>query len=572
MRHVQDEVRSALTKYALLPVAVIALLAMSLAVFYWNRNVVARNAESRELTAGILTETVAAYEEASETIAAAGLDGLQGDARAQQAFYEGFYKAVKIHEEHPAFYLLDADSRLILTNQARVPAYFGAGPGWGVLYRMAQASGQVVEFAQESESGRWDLLVGQAVRKNGSLQGFIVFALPEMELARRIAVPDVHFLLRDPYGYAPLSTLSIFREPLFQKAVPELQQTEGILQLQAQHFYMTSQQILDGAFTIYAFSPVDSYLMQYITGAAVLGGVFLLLVPWILFSVRRETRDKMQAVEDLMTAFGAVKQGNLGYQLDIHTGNEFESIAAEYNRMVKSLQALLVQNEAEARGSVISEIRQLESQFNPHFLFNTLENIKFMVRLEPAAAERMIMELSALLRYSINNTVRQVRLQEDICYLKSYLAIQQQRFGARLCYTEHIAPETLDCRVPKLLLQPVVENAIRYGADAEGQIQVCTTIARLGDVLVITIRDHGLGLRQTELQELQHRLQQGSNDTSHTGLYNVHRRLQLAYGEPYGLTLCCPADGGMEVQLRLPVRTALMEGGNSDAAHHHSRG
>ena len=565
MRRLQDEVRSALTKYALLPVAVIAVLALSLALFYWNRNVVARNAQSRELVAGILTETVTDYEEHSEEIARLGLRGLQGSPAEQQAFYEKFYAQTKIHEEHPEFYLLDAERSLLLTNQPGLPEYFqGTGPGWGVLYRMSLSEGNVVEFAQDHQTGRWDLLVGRAIRQNGRLQGYIVFALPENLLAQSISLPEVHFLLRDAYGYAPLSTLGIFHDVKFQKAVPELQTADGLISLENQRFYVTSQPVLDGAFTIYAFSPVDSYLTQYVTGAAVLGGMFLLMVPLILFSVRRETRDKMQAMEELAAAFAAVKRGQLDYRLDIHTGNEFESIADEYNHMVQSLQELLVQNEAEARVNVVSELRQLEAQFNPHFLFNTLENIKFMIRLEPAAAERMLMALSTLLRYSINNTIRQVRLEEDLSYLKSYLDIQQQRFGARLIYTEKKAPEAMDCIVPKLLLQPVVENAIKYGADAEGKIRLMLEICRREDMLQIAVRDCGPGMEEKSLRELQALLQKPGNASMHMGLYNIHRRLQLLYGQDCGVTIHCPPEGGTVVCMTLPAKSEIGEMKGSD--------
>jgi len=227
--------------------------------------------------------------------------------------------------------------------------------------------------------------------------------------------------------------------------------------------------------------------------------------------------------------------------------------------MVGSLKELMSLNEAEARANVVSELRQLESQFNPHFLFNTLENIKFMIKLEPDTASKMIVALSALLRYSINNTVRQVVLKDDLTYLDNYLVIQQARFGKRLDYQATVADEALTCLVPKLLLQPVVENAIKYGADAQGKITIRAKLQVVDKQLQVEITDKGMGIQPEQLSSLQKLLSQEANDSVHTGIYNIHRRIQLMYGSAYGLTISCPPEGGTRVSMILPVRVTREE-------------
>ena len=552
MRRLQDEFRIALTKYAVVPVVIMALICIILAAFYWSRNVVEVSIDKREQAAQILSEIFTDYEERVDAIDRMDLE--------KQDFYPEFYREINRRGDHPYFYLLDANRNIILASPLhRHENLQSPVRRWGALYRMEQSINTQLEFVQNPDTNQWDLLIGRALHKAGQLQGYMVFVLSGDELTRRIAFPEVNLVLQDEYGYTPLSTLGLFKNTSFKQSLPELEKDSGVVTLQKQSFYLTRQSFWQNKFTIYSFMPIGNRGMQLATGIFILLGVLLLMVPIILFSLKRETASKMKAVEELTAAFQAVKDGHLDYDLQIHTGNEFEEIANEYNRMVGSLKELMSLNEAEARANVVSELRQLESQFNPHFLFNTLENIKFMIKLEPDTASKMIVALSALLRYSINNTVRQVVLKDDLTYLDNYLVIQQARFGKRLDYQADIANEALACLVPKLLLQPVVENAIKYGADADGQLTIRAKLQVVDKQLQVEITDKGMGIQPEQLSNLQKLLTQEANDSVHTGIYNIHRRIQLMYGSAYGLTIACPPEGGTRVSMILPVRVTREE-------------
>ena len=552
MRRLQDEFRIALTKYAVVPVVIMALICIILAAFYWSRNVVEVSIDKREQAAQILSEIFTDYEERVDAIDRMDLE--------KQDFYPEFYREINRRGDHPYFYLLDANRNIILASPLhRQENLQSPVRRWGALYRMEQSTNTQLEFVQNTDTNQWDLLIGRALHKAGQLQGYMVFVLSGDELTRRIAFPEVNLVLQDEYGYTPLSTLGLFKNTSFKQSLPELEKDSGVVTLQKQSFYLTRQSFWQNKFTIYSFMPIGNRGMQLATGIFILLGVLLLMVPIILFSLKRETASKMKAVEELTAAFQAVKDGHLDYDLQIHTGNEFEEIADEYNRMVGSLKELISLNEAEARANVVSELRQLESQFNPHFLFNTLENIKFMIKLEPDTASKMIVALSALLRYSINNTVRQVVLKDDLTYLDNYLVIQQARFGKRLDYQATVADEALTCLVPKLLLQPVVENAIKYGADAQGKITIRAKLQVVDKQLQVEITDEGMGIQPEQLSSLQKLLSQEANDSVHTGIYNIHRRIQLMYGSAYGLTISCPPEGGTRVSMILPVRVTREE-------------
>ena len=576
MRKFQDEVRSALLLYAIVPVLLITVICLLLAAFYWHRNVAAHTEEEVRATGAIFTELTQDYEERAAEIAAVGLDGFHTDENGRSAAMERVYAQLNRYGAQPHFFLLDAGRHVLFSTERDVPPYLvSTSMHWGVLSRMEQQDGGVAEFVPNGAQD-WDYVVGQAVHRApaigdaaSTVDGYAVFVVPVRELGQHLQMGEkVHFAIADRAGRAPFVTMPALRDHAFQKIVPALDGRAGLVSVDGQHYYAASEP-LDGGFTIYALLPLGSRIAQFATGVVILLGVFLLMLPLIVISVRRETRDKTRAVGEIVDAFRAVRHGHLDRRLAIRSDNEFEEIGAAYNRMAESLVRLMRENEEEARASVISELRQLESQFNPHFLFNTLENIKFMTKLAPDDAVRMISALSALLRYSIDNRVRQVTLAEDLCHLDRYIEIQRLRFGAHFSYRQEAAKGAEFCFVPKLLLQPVVENAIHYGADAEGNIEITSQITMEAEHLHIVIADRGMGMDAETLHRLRTMMAEGENRSVHTGLYNIDRRIRLLYGTGYGVHITCPPSGGTRVEMVLPIRCS---GGEENAARADCRG
>lgn len=548
-RRLEDEVRAALIRYAFVPVAVVALLCVAWGAFNWQWSIVRHSAESRDLTAQIFAETVEDYSERLSDITQLSIEDARGGADERQRFFTSFYTAVNRRADHPYFCLLDADGHTIFTNYEQ-PLYFHRS--WGVLQRMHKEGETAVEFVQDRD-GAWRLVVGRAFWNEGRVTGYALFILPREAFMSADLTPDTHWAIVDAYGYAPFSTLPQLRSEGFDKISPALRHADGIVDVKGCLFYVTHREILNGAFCVYVFAPIEHIIWQYIVGALTLFCVLFVMIPIVLIRVRRETKMKMKAAEEIMNAFHEVRRGRLEHRLNIRTGNEFEEIADSYNRTVDSIKRLLRLNEEQTRAQVVSELRQLESQFNPHFLFNTLENIKYMIRLEPSAAVDMVMDLSSLLRYSIE-TATDVPLEEDLTHLASYLRIQRRRFGTQLSYEQEIAAEALPCRIPKLILQPIVENAVKYGMDDDGRICIQVHAVVENELLMITVEDSGSGIAPEKLARLRDMLQRGENTSIHTGVYNVHRRIQLLYGDRYGLCITCGERGGTCVEMRCPAR------------------
>jgi two-component system sensor histidine kinase YesM len=563
MQHqLQDEVRRALTKYALVPVFIMAVLGTLLMVFSWEHYVTGRNEESLRLSAEVLTGILTDYQERADHVAQQLADSPLSVAQLRQAgpdrvaLYGYLYHEVNITHDHTAFYLLDKDGAVVFGSRAALPGNLQAiSPGWGWRRRLQENQDSAVwEFvSHQSDDGCMvhDLLIGRAICRQGQLEGYFLFVVPGQYLCQRVSSPYLDIVWQDKHDNVVLESGGSYADPFGKMALTVQGDSAQLTGSRGEEYYVTSQPLAEDS-RLYAISPVTNLLTRYLLGAAILLAVVLIMVPVILCSVRRESLQRAQAVDELVAAFAAVKQGELTRRLPVKPDSNLSGVAAAYNHMAQSLQELMRENEAEARASVISEMRQLESQFNPHFLFNTLENIKFMVKLDPDAAVAMIMALSSLLRYSINNTVRETSLAADMAYTHNYIKIQQYRFGGRLQYEEDIAAAALDCLIPKLLFQPVLENAMRYGGSDDGNFHIRLTAAYGKHRLQVQVRDRGKGLAADTLAHLRQLLAEGGNDTAHTGVYNVHRRIQLMYGPAYGVSVSCPAEGGTCITMTMP--------------------
>ncbi len=191
-----------------------------------------------------------------------------------------------------------------------------------------------------------------------------------------------------------------------------------------------------------------------------------------------------------------------------------------------------------------AKLQALQMQLNPHFLFNTLHSISSLMHKDVEAADRMIMRLGDMLRAALEGSdTQEVPLRDELKFLQRYLEIEQIRFGDRLTVKLEIAPDTLEAQVPNLILQPLVENAIRHGIEPHarpGRIELHAY--RQADVLRLDVCDNGAGLRNHDLSK------------EGVGLSNTRARLQELYGQAHRFGLGNAPGGGFLVQLTIPFR------------------
>ncbi|MEW6663051.1 MAG: LytS/YhcK type 5TM receptor domain-containing protein [Bacillota bacterium] len=218
-----------------------------------------------------------------------------------------------------------------------------------------------------------------------------------------------------------------------------------------------------------------------------------------------------------------------------------------------STQLELARIENQARLLAKAEIKALQAQVNPHFLFNSLNVIVSLCRQNPETARQLIIHLGEFFRQNLQSSYQElVSLERELGHVKSYLAIEQARFGTNLTVEFDIEPDTLSTPLPPLTLQPLVENAIKHGIQPLGHPGVVRLVAYRKDAhVVIRVTDNGQGMPPEVLANC---LAESAHETGKAiGLKNVHRRLSTMFGHPFGLQVFSSNGKGTEVQVSVPA-------------------
>lgn len=275
--------------------------------------------------------------------------------------------------------------------------------------------------------------------------------------------------------------------------------------------------------------------------------VFLLMLSLLLAYLFAKSITR--PIHQLLKAIQKTGEGDFDTRIPVESYNEMGYLIHKYNQMNAKINQLIEENYIVKLREKESHIMSLNIQLNPHFLYNTL-NIMHWIALENNQKElsRMIVSLSSMLQYTSENRRDIGDLAEDLNWLKHYIYITDQRFEGKFAVTFDIAPELYRYTVPKLFLQPFVENAIVHGfasIHSGGRIAIC---GRLEDgERVFTVEDNGAGIPPDKLE----RLAECRGDS--IGIRNVDQRIKLIYGEIYGVTIRSEKGKGTRVDVRLPV-------------------
>lgn len=224
-------------------------------------------------------------------------------------------------------------------------------------------------------------------------------------------------------------------------------------------------------------------------------------------------------------------------------------------RQVNALMDDVVREQEERRRT---ELDALQSQINPHFLYNTLDSIVWMIEGERNSdAVFMVTQLASLFRISLSKGRTVISIRDELVHARNYMNIQKVRYKDAFEVRWDIQEEILDCCTVKLILQPILENAIYYGVDAmddEGEIDVVGR--KEGDTILLSVKDNGLGMPQEKVDQLLSDEEHEEREHKHgsgVGLINVHKRIKLRFGSQYGLTIESEPDEGTMVTIRIPA-------------------
>lgn len=284
--------------------------------------------------------------------------------------------------------------------------------------------------------------------------------------------------------------------------------------------------------------------LSALLGALVLGGA--VLTSWLLSRLLgRPLRGLAAAMESFE------KDADHFTYRPVGGTREVQELSASFSHMVGRIQQLMVTVRQEEVNLRKTELKALQAQINPHFLYNTLDSIAWMCEQgQNADAVRMVHALARLFRISISKGHELIPIAREIEHAESYLQIQKYRYKNRFTYRFEVDPGCLDYLCNKITLQPIIENAINHGLDLmveEGHItvQVCPD----GQDILFRVRDDGVGMTPEQVAAI---LNKGPSDRTGIGIKNVNDRLKIYFGKQYGLRIDSVPDEGTCVEIRMP--------------------
>lgn len=290
----------------------------------------------------------------------------------------------------------------------------------------------------------------------------------------------------------------------------------------------------------------------------------LMTIPFFLLLAYKLYKDIIHPINILSGKMKQIEKGEIGVLVDSGRKDEIGVLFRSFNKMSNKINYLVNRVYKEQLALKNSEIRALQAQINPHFLYNTLEIINWSARLEGAdEVADMIEALGGIMEINIDRKgERFLTVEEELTYTNHYIFLIKKRFGDKIQFKQEVSQEVLKRKVPRLILQPMIENAIEHGLEPVGRGLVTLRIYGEEDSLIIDIEDSGQGIKEAFMIELQYNLDNWNGPVSakvestsqgKIGVLNVHSRLKLIYGEESGIEITSQYNQGTLIRMRIPT-------------------
>ena len=471
--------------------------------------------------------------------------------------YSSLYTATAAVRSTARFDLYSADGTLLYSTQA-APGEDALSPDWGILYEAAQAENGTLVYSASEDPTDPDAPVLRAAARltvSGKTAGFLVAVMYEQQLREALdgmAGAQNELLVMDRFWHGIYCTKPAQVQTLASALRSQLLAGKALTGFSDDFLYTARQDSVTGLYLVLqqpqVFTRGTLRLLYTVSALCALGGAAV-----SIFLSLQLSRQMFRPIGRLHDAISQVGQNDLQVQVAIEEDrrDELSELAQQFNRMVLSLrrnQQALLENQQALNDA---QIRMLQAQLNPHFLCNTLDTMKWIGKMNGVPEiSNISMDLADILRACIS-TDEFVLLGDELELLNRYIRIQRIRFPGRFTYAARGHEKYIDCIVPKLILQPLVENAILHGlADRDNGSIVLSVSEQPGSLLRIAVSDDGSGIPDEVIRRF---AQDGPAREGRLGLYNVNLILKKYYGTDFGLHLRNNPEGGATVYALLPI-------------------
>ena len=547
----QDNIRRTFILFSLTPVIAIVFTAIFLFIFTWSAYMAETTREDSKSIAGevdlVLDTYYAMLTDVEFVVSTADIDV---DSVTDRIF-SILYSRTSDYDDIGNLIIMSPEKKALFTSKNVVPECLTGKEydNWGIWNRIKENPNVTKTVLYNGT-----LYVARGVFRGNELKYAIIYSVPYQVPADIINSRNRYSIITDDSGWVYLNNTQGLTDE-FGQINGLLEENTGYARIGGQKYICYETEVAKGL-KVYTFSDINRSTRMILILVAIVAIIFFAIIFITYRSTATSSEVYTRDVKKIEDAFEAVQQGNLDVSLNIDSSKEFQTIGNDFNEMLDGLKEQIDRNRELAQNAAFSQVKQLESQFNPHFLFNTLDNIRFMARIDAASADKMIVSLSGLLRYSIRETREEVTVAEDLQHLQFYLNILQIRFNKRFAYSINVSEDINDCLIPKLLLQPLLENAVKYGFGEKEKLTVNINGYQLQERLIFICEDDGVGIDEDVLEELKASIQDPDTSPAHFGLYNIHQRIRLMYNGDYGLDISSKKGEGTTVRLTLPKRVA----------------
>lgn len=309
-------------------------------------------------------------------------------------------------------------------------------------------------------------------------------------------------------------------------------------------------------FDMYLFNIIDKQtafgdLIDKREIALISMGIVMLALIIVFLASRRLTN----SLTSLVKQIGSAPKHDFDKYVSVSGTYETRQIGNAFNSMLDELHEYVEQLMLSQKEKRNAELAALQQQINPHFLYNTLTSIKFMVNQgEKQETEATIHALISLLQNTIGNVSETISVKQEIDNLKNYVLINQKRYGDRIKVNYFLAPDCMDYQIPKLILQPFMENSFFHGFNHKSEGYINVLVWRDSENLICEVVDNGDGM-EMENDVLLPNTKRKQQLFSGIGVRNVNERIKLIYGEDYGVTISSEPGNGTKVRIHLPIQS-----------------
>jgi sensor histidine kinase YesM len=556
-RYFKDELRRLIMGYAIIPAVGFTLICtlVFLAVLLYGKK--SGNESHNAFVAEELEKVLTGYEEKLDVLSDSDLlfDRDSG-AAGRMTVFEQFYGMSDQLGYKADLYVFDGEKRVLLSTRKDIPDYLSDREDirWGLFGAMDENPGKTRVRLMEAWKGQdRDIAMGMAVMRGDKKAGYLIFTINSSQFKPALDRSESQTIIADRFGWVYLSS-NYYLVSSSSQVLKVLETAGRYLPYEKKMFLVSVHPAYHNMFLVYSVTDIQNIVFSLGLSSALIITALVLMTIWVLISTKKVTERKTRDFYLLLHVMEKARDGNLDASIEIESENEFRIIADAYRETIASLKLQMENNRKMTELVAASQNKQLESQFNPHFLFNTLENIRYMCIIQPETAGKMVFSLSNLLRYSLDGSRTEVTLEEDLEHLENYLTILKYRFNRRFSYVIDVEEEVLSCWIPRLVLQPMIENSVKYGFGNQENLRVELKAYIHEDRLIMICRDDGIGMTPGVLSDIQALLEQEENNKRHSGLYNIHRRCRILYGRPYGVEIRSAEGLGTTLVVTLPAQ------------------